>query len=178
MTQSLRARRALLYAAVLGGAGVSGWAWRRWHAPESEQPDPQLSLWQQQFLQPDGRTLAMADFRGHPLVLNFWATWCPPCVEELPLLDRFYDQNIAKGWQVLGLAVDESEPVKRFLARSPVKFPVAMAGFSGVALSRSLGNLAGGLPFTLVFDAAGQVIHRKIGAVTEDDLAGWRQGLR
>jgi len=99
-------------------------------------------------------------------------------VQELPLLGRFYEQNVSKRWQVLGLAIDDQGAVSRFLARSPVKFPIAMAGFPGVSMSRSLGNLTGGLPFTIVFDASGRVLHRKMGALTEDDLAGWQQGLR
>ena len=92
----------------------------------------------------------------------------------MPLLSSFYDENRGNGWQLLGLAVDQAEPVKRFLARTPVSFPVAMAGLSGVDLTRQLGNEAGGLPFTVVFDAEGKLQHRKIGQVKPADLAAWR----
>ncbi len=107
------------------------------------------------------------------MVLNFWATWCPPCVEELPLLNAFFNENRAKGWQVLGLAVDQAAPVTRFLTQSPLAFPVALAGFPGIEVSKSLGNLSGGLPFTVVFGAAGTVLHRKMGKLTPDDLHAW-----
>jgi hypothetical protein len=91
------------------------------------------------------------------------------------LLNAFYRENKSQNWQVLGLAVDQVEPVKRFLKQTPLAFPVALAGFPGVELSRALGNLSGGLPFTVVFDSAGLVLHRKMGRVSEDDLRAWRQ---
>jgi thiol-disulfide isomerase/thioredoxin len=112
----------------------------------------------------------MADLRGKPLMLNFWATWCPPCVEEMPLLDTFYRQQKDQGWQVLGLAVDQVPAVQKFLQRLPVSFPIGMAGLPGVELSRALGNATGGLPFTVVFSPGGEVAHRQIGKLTAEDL--------
>jgi thiol-disulfide isomerase/thioredoxin len=155
--------------AALGGAGL---------ALRSNQTPVKLSVaetefWSLVFAGPEGASLAMAALRGKPLLLNFWATWCPPCVEELPLLSRFYTENKAKGWQVIGLAVDQLDPVRRFLAQTPVTFPVAMAGLPGVELSRSLGNLSGGLPFSVVFGSDGLIAHRKIGKVRSDDLQSW-----
>ena len=117
--------------------------------------------------------MAMASLKGRLLVLNFWATWCPPCVEELPLIDAFFRENSKKGWQVLGLAVDQLAAVNRFLATAPVSFPIALAGLPGVALSQSLGNLGGGLPFTVLFGRDGSVLHRKMGRVSPDDLRAW-----
>jgi len=131
------------------------------------------SFWQQQFMQLDGSQFAVAVFKGKPLVLNFWATWCPPCIEELPLLSAFFNENRAKGWQVLGLAVDQAAPVKRFLTQTPLSFSVALAGFAGIEVSQSLGNLSGGLPFTVVFGADGRVLHRKMGKLSATDLRLW-----
>ena len=154
-------------------AGGTGMILRRSQQQSRELTEAEKALWQLEFTQVDGSLLALSVFKGHPLVLNFWATWCPPCVAELPLLSAFFDENKNKSWQVVGLAVDQAVPVRRFLAQSPLSFPVALAGFPGVELSRSLGNLTGGLPFTVVFDAAGLVRHRKMGKLSAADLQAW-----
>ncbi|WP_394756603.1 redoxin family protein [Rhodoferax sp.] len=155
--------------AALGGVGL---AWRT-YPPQSILPTAESGLWQLEFAGLGGGTFSMASLRGQPVLLNFWATWCPPCIEELPLLSRFYREHSTKGWQVLGLAVDQMEPVKQFLAKSPVTFPVALAGVSGVELGRSLGNLSGGLPFTVVLGSDGLIAHRKIGKVSPENLLAW-----
>ena len=155
--------------AALGGAGL---AWRKYE-PRALVPSAESVLWQLEFPGLDGDVLRMASLQGRPVLLNFWATWCPPCIEELPLLSGFYRENAAKGWQVLGLAVDQLEPVKRFLARSPVSFPVALAGLAGVEIGKSLGNVSGGLPFTAVLGSDGRVAYRKIGKVSSANLLAW-----
>ncbi|MBP7413499.1 MAG: TlpA family protein disulfide reductase [Giesbergeria sp.] len=168
-------RRRWLYGAagLAAAVGGGGWAWQAWRQEQAAALAAQAALWQQSFATPEGGALDLQAWRGQPLVLNFWATWCPPCVAELPLLSRFSRENAANGWQVLGIAVDQAAAVRAFLTRVPVDFPVALAPQGGVALSRSLGNLAGGLPFTVVFGADGQVRHRKMGQVTPQDLQGW-----
>jgi thiol-disulfide isomerase/thioredoxin len=166
-------RRGLLAAvasvATLVGAGL---AWRNSQL-DAVVHSAEAGLWGLEFATLQGGSMRMATLRGKPLVLNFWATWCPPCIEELPLISGFYQQKSSKGWQVLGLAVDQPEPVKRFLAHTPVTFPVVMAGMSGIELSRSLGNLSGALPFTVVLGSNGQVSYRKMGKVTADDMRHW-----
>ena len=167
-----RRRGALLglaSAAALGGLGL---AW--WHRQALEQPELVTpALWSVVLATPQGQNLQLADLRGRPLLINFWATWCPPCIEELPLLSRFYQENAAKSWQMLGIAVDQREAVNRFLAQSPVSFPVALAGFAGIELSKTLGNLSGALPFTVVLAGSGAVAHRKMGRITSADLSAW-----
>lgn len=167
------ARRRWLYAgAGLAAASAAGLAWWRF-APTAGGERPEELLWAQTFSALDGAPLAMASLRGRPLLLNFWATWCPPCVEELPLLNRFYAERRAQGWQVLGLAVDQAAAVQKFVQRLPLDFPVALAGPGGAQLGRSLGNLQGGLPFTVVLGADGRIAHRKIGQVKPEDLQRW-----
>jgi thiol-disulfide isomerase/thioredoxin len=168
------ARRRLTMGAVAVVATAIGasWAWldRRTSTPVAPS---RLPLWELEFDTLRPPRLAMAQLAGKPLVINFWATWCPPCIEELPLLNSFFRQNSPNGWQVLGLAVDQAAAVETFLQRNPVQFTVALAGFAGIELSRSLGNLAGGLPFTVALDADGQVIQRKMGLLTAQDLQAW-----
>ncbi|MGA0571789.1 TlpA family protein disulfide reductase [Variovorax sp. VNK109] len=153
-------------AAVLAGAGFGWWRLQPHGLPGDEVPQ----LWGLKFDKPGGGELAMASFRGKPLIVNFWATWCPPCVEELPMLERFFQQNVSNGWQVVGLAIDQPSAVAKFLQRMPLTFPMGLAGMDGTDLGKSLGNLTGGLPFTVMIDPAGRVIKRKMGKLEPVDL--------
>jgi peroxiredoxin len=94
-------------------------------------------------------------------------------VEELPLINRFFQENRSRGWQVVGLAIDKKSAVVPFLQKSPLDFPVALAGLSGAELGRGLGNLTGALPFTVVIGSDGAILHRKMGRVSPEDLAVW-----
>lgn len=168
-------RRRLLFAGVgavaaVAGAGLALWKW----SPAGGAHGMNEDLWRLSFDTPSGSTLALQTLRGRPLLLNFWATWCPPCIDELPLLDSFYRENSGKGWQVLGLAIDQPSAVRTFLQKTPVSFPVGLAGMGGTELSKALGNLSGGLPFTVVVGASGEVLQRRMGRVTAAELAQWK----
>lgn len=165
-------------AAALAGAGAAYWQDKQVASSEPAAPYKPASgdlndLWQMQFDTPDGSKLAMQSLKGKPLLINFWATWCPPCVEELPLLERFYSQNKAKSVQIVGLAADKPEAVRTFLKKLPLTFPIGITDLSGIALSKSWGNLAGGLPFSVMLASDGRVIQRKMGKLSEDDLKIW-----
>jgi thiol-disulfide isomerase/thioredoxin len=158
--------------AVAAGAAGMGAAWLRYR-PTDVTTEAERAFWLSRFDGPEGEAVVLAPWRGQPLLLNFWATWCPPCVEELPLLNAFYRAQAPRGWRVLGLAVDQPSAVRSFLKRLPLDFPVGMAGLAGTELSRTLGNPSGGLPYTVVFGPAGTVLHRKIGQVSAADLERW-----
>ncbi len=176
------AGRLALAGAAVAAAAAGVW----WHQRKSATP-PGLgaagsqdattaaaeSIWQMRFDKPDGTELVMASLRGKPLVVNFWGSWCPPCVAEMPDLDRFAQEKAAAGWRVLGLAVDNPKAVRAFLAARPVGYTIALAGFEGAGLSRRLGNDKGGLPFTVVFNAAGQLVHQKAGQTSLAELQRW-----
>ena len=132
-------------------------------------------FWDRRLARPDGGELVLESLRGRPLLVNFWATWCPPCVDELPLLDRFARAQEAQGsrFQVLGVAVDQPQAVRTFLQRMPLGFPIGLAGQeAGLALGRQLGN-HGGLPFSVLIRADGLIAQRKIGRLTPEMLASW-----
>jgi len=172
-------RRNMLYggaaaAAALAGAGAAWWKFQPHTVPpEASAQAAGDAFWAMGFETPDGKPLSMAPFRGKLLLVNFWATWCPPCVEELPLLDFFYQENKDKNFQVVGLAVDQPSAVRTWLQTRPLNFPVAMAGLGGTELGKSLGNTTGSLPFTVVFSPAGALVHRKTGKVTPEELVQW-----
>jgi thiol-disulfide isomerase/thioredoxin len=118
----------------------------------------------------------MAELRGQPLLINFWATWCPPCIKELPEFDRFARSH-AKQLRVVGLAIDSLAPVQDFLKKQPLGFAIGLAGFAGTDLARSLGNRGGALPFTVLLDARGRVRERKLGETRLADLEAWARKL-
>lgn len=159
------------------GAGV---AWRQWRsAPTAAESgaaaDP--TLWQLRFDRPEGGELVMASLLGQPLLLNFWGSWCPPCVAEMPELDRFAREMAPAGWRVLGLAVDNPKAVRTFLAAHPVGYTIALAGFEGAELSRRLGNQQGGLPYTVAFNAKGAAVRQKAGQTHLAELQRWAREM-
>lgn len=166
-------RRAWVGVAIAAAAFGGGASW--WLRRVTTEPlDQALSdFWTKTYPGPTGEPLSMAAFKGKRLVINFWATWCPPCIEELPMLNAFHSAQQQKGWTVLGLAVDQAEPVQRFLKRQPLDFPVAVLGAQGLALTQSFGNASGSLPYTAVVSADGRWLHRKLGKLNENDLAAW-----
>jgi thiol-disulfide isomerase/thioredoxin len=165
-------RRAAWIAGASAVAGVGGLGAALWRS-RAGAGRYESQFWSSRFAMPRGGELVMADLRGHPLLLNFWATWCAPCIKELPMLDAFARRQQSKDWKVVGLAVDNLEPVVQFLERRPVAFPIGLAGFAGVELSRELGNAGETLPFTLVFDRQGHIHDRKRGAIDGPDLQRW-----
>ena len=175
--QFAKVRRRWLVGGVALAAAGSG-AWLAWHKAQGMASNDEAvdAFWNLQLTQLDGATLALANLRGKPLLVNFWATWCPPCVRELPMINQFAQRQSAldgKGIQVLAIAVDQAASVNKWLARQPLNLQVAMAGAGGVTLTRSLGNINGGLPFTILFDAQGKVQTRKIGELSQQDLDLW-----
>lgn len=166
-------RRDLLAGAAVGavGLGVGLWARLREQAPASGAID---ALWRARFPAPGGRgSVEVARWRGQALVVNFWAPWCAPCVRELPQFDRFQREFAARGWQVLGVAIDSEPAVVQFLQHTPVSYPVGLAGLEGSDLMTALGNTAGALPFTVVVDREGRVAHTRLGETHFDQLQKW-----
>jgi len=166
-------RRFALYAGAAAIATLAGVAVGRRRADSALSAQALETLWSAEFDRVTGGVLALSGLKGAPLVLNFWATWCPPCVEEMPLIDAFYRENQSKGWQVLGLAIDQPSRVRGFLSQSPVSYPIGLAGMNGSEFGKILGNSDGSLPFTVVLDAQGELIFRKIGKLTPEEVRNW-----
>lgn len=167
-------RRVAMYAGVaalaaIGGVGV---AWKRQELGAIS-PEALNSFWAAEFDTPAGESLSMKSLQGRPLVINFWATWCTPCIEEMPLIDAFFRENESKGWQVLGLAIDQPSRVRQFLTQFPVNYKIGLAGLNGTELGKLLGNDVGGLPFTVVLNADEQLILSKLGKLTANDIKKW-----
>lgn len=162
--------------ALAAAAAGAGWAWWR-HTPGAVPGEAAAAMWTMSFTQPGGGELMMASLRGKPLVLNFWATWCPPCVKELPQIDRFHREFKPRGWNVVGLAIDGPTPVREFLRKVPLGFAIGLAGLEGTDLTKRLGNAGGALPFTVVFGSDGAARQHKLGETSYAELAGWAQAI-
>ena len=161
---------------VIGGVATGGLiagglvSWLK-NTPSASNLQQLQKLWSSTYRHPNGDDVDWSRFQGKPLIINFWATWCTPCVEEMPLIDRFYKENNAKGWQVVGLAVDQPSRVKSFLAQNPISYPIVLAGLGGTELSQALGNQSGALPFTLILSANERVLLKKIGKLKAEELS-------
>lgn len=160
-------RRTLLIggAGLAAMAGVGFWGWQQ---STRRAPQANRAIREQKATEPDieaffkaslpdmeGEAQAMSQWRDRPLVINFWATWCPPCVKEMPDLNRLSKAH--PDAQFLGIAVDTADNVAEFVKKVPVSYPIFVAGHEGIGLVRELGNSAGGLPFTVLVKPGGEL---------------------
>jgi len=119
----------------------------------------------------DDRPFVLAALRGRPLVVNFWARWCGPCRVEIPELARLHRMLKDKGLAVVGIGLeDKADTVREFALAYEMEYTVLLAKEQGIPLLRALGNAKAGLPYTLVIDAQGRVVARKLGLMTRAEL--------
>lgn len=118
----------------------------------------------------DGKEQRLDQWRGKVIVVNFWATWCAPCREEMPEFVRAQDEFGAKGLQFVGIAVDQADKVRQFTTEIGLNYPSLIGGFGAMELSKSLGNSVMALPFSVVFDRQGNVAHTQLGVLKPQKL--------
>lgn len=119
---------------------------------------------------PDGKSVDTNSWRGKVLVVNFWASWCPPCVEEMPTLDQLQAEFLPQNVLFVGIGIDSPSNIRQFLEMTPVSYPVVIGGLEGSALSKQLGNAQGALPYTIIIDAKGKATSSKLGKISEEEL--------
>jgi thiol-disulfide isomerase/thioredoxin len=153
-----------------GNAGTADAAQVAQSAQASGKQDAVGQLWAAAVTNPDGKPQSLAIYKGRPVVVNFWASWCGPCVEEMPELSSLQREYAKKGIQFIGVGVDSAANIKTFLKKVPVDYPIYISGFGGADIARAFGNTAGGLPYTVVIDANGTVRATKLGQIKPDEL--------
>lgn len=124
------------------------------HAPQQSAPKV---LFGQTLSDAGGKSQKLSQWQGKILVVNFWATWCPPCVEEMPELVELQNEMAARNVQIIGIGIDSAENISEFSRKHNIDYPLYIAGTSGTELSKQLGNQVGALPFTVIIDSDGQV---------------------
>ena len=123
----------------------------------------------------NGRMLEIKNVSGKTYtILNFWATWCAPCVEEMPMLSKFYNKKKIEGISVIGLAIDNEKNVKEFLQKIKVDHHLLVGGAKGTNIMEKIGlNPSNSLPFTIMFDKNYDVLEIKLGKLTLNELLYW-----
>jgi thiol-disulfide isomerase/thioredoxin len=116
----------------------------------------------------EGHEVSFRQFLGKPLVVNFWATWCAPCVQEMPDLDLM--AKSLPDVYFVGIGIDTADNIRQFVDKVKVSYSLLVAGLGGISLLRELGNTTGGLPFTVMFDADGNIMDTILGQVQPEDL--------
>ncbi len=171
----MSAGRITLITILLGTAGIgAGMLAQRYLAPPKPaaatgspllpSPTQQLTALPDFTLQDmEGRPYKSNHWTGQLLVLNFWATWCPPCRKEIPDFMVLQEELGGKGLQFVGIAIDEPDKVRAFAADMRINYPILIGDVEEIAMSRQLGNRFQGLPFSVLFDRQGKVIHVQSG---------------
>ena len=131
------------------------------------------SFFAQTFNDLDGQPQSMDRWRGRLVVVNFWATWCAPCVEEMPLLQSIHNEYAARGVAVVGIGIDSPTALRGFRDQHRLTLPLYAAGGAGSELGRSLGNRSGALPYTVLVNAEGRIVRARLGQLKEPELRDW-----
>lgn len=158
---------------IAGAAGIAAGWWffgdRAGNGGTTASTDPALVP---EFTLPDlaGQQRSVDEWDGKALVVNFWATWCAPCREEMPLLSDVHDEYKDRGIHVIGIALDRRDAVERFAAEVPVSYPLLIAGETGFGLMDRFGASTGGLPYTVVTDRRGRIVNAHVGRVRAEDI--------
>ena len=125
-----------------------------------------------------GHPVPLSTVRGRLTVVNFWATWCPPCVDEMPELSRIHAEMSPNDIKIIGLAVDSPSNVRAFTAQHRFSYPLLITGGSGTELAKKLGNAMDALPYTVLIDEKGSVLKQKAGRIREEELKAWIAEVR
>jgi thiol-disulfide isomerase/thioredoxin len=170
-------RRHFVFGGVaLAALGLGAYGYRGLRAPAAVPAapapvaDPSAGLMARTLPDPNGTMHALSAWRGRPLLVNFWATWCGPCVIEMPELE-----SLAQSYptvQFVGVGIDSADNIRTFIRKVQVSYPLLVMDTGGTDLIRALGNAPGGLPFTVIFNADGSINRKILGRIDRDDVAG------
>lgn len=165
-------KKFIALALVLGVAfaGLGMYVGNRQMTPKPPADKAVAKLMTQQFKDSDGKNQTLAQWQGKMLIVNFWATWCAPCVQEMPELSALQQEFKDKSVQILGPGIDSPSNISEFAKKYQISYPLFAAGMEGSELSRQLGNAGGGLPFTILISPDGKVLKSYLGRLKMEEL--------
>ena len=150
----------LMVSAVLLAIAGAVYQYRRW--------ETQQWIWEAQFYDLHARPQSLKIWRGQPLIINFWATWCVPCVKEMPMLSEFAQSH--PHIRVVGIGLDTQANMLLFSQRLSISYPLWAGGITGLNLQSRLGNTQAKLPYTVALDRDGYIVFSKMGQLTPEEL--------
>ena len=161
-----------LYLIPLALAALAAGIWlaQARYAPQTPAEPAVAALWQLRFPDMHGQPQPLSQWRGQVVVLNFWASWCAPCREEMPDFAALRGQYQPKGIEFVGIAIDDADNVSKFLQKHPVNYPILIGEGAAHSLSRQLGNPSGALPYTIVLDRDGNIVLTHLGRLPRATL--------
>ncbi len=135
-------------------------------------PDAAAAIAHASFYDLEEKVQPLAQWQGKILVVNFWATWCPPCRAEIPEFIRFQKQYATQGVQFVGIAIDQKSKVQAYVKEIGMNYPALLGDLAGIELAKRIGNAEGGLPYTVITDRSGKIIATQIGTLSYEKLEG------
>jgi thiol-disulfide isomerase/thioredoxin len=142
---------------------------QRWN-PAPPENSAVAALFRQTLPDAQNTDQPLAQWQGKTLVVNFWATWCAPCVDEMPELSALQKESAARNIQIIGIGIDSASNIKDFSLKHQITYPLYVAGVGGTELARQFGNQAGGLPFTVLVSPAGEITKTYLGRLKMEEL--------
>lgn len=140
-------------------------------APTDGRPHtPVTALFAESMDDANGQRQDLAQWKGKALVVNFWAPWCAPCVEEMPELDQLAKDSVKKNINIIGIGIDSATNISQFAGKLKISYPLYVSGLRGTELAREFGNASGGLPYTVLIGPDGQVRKTYLGRLKFDEL--------
>lgn len=172
----MKARTVVLFSVVAGLSAAGGVSYHLWRSTGAAGPGggaPEAvaeRVLSARLADVKGGIRSLEQWRGQVLVVNYWATWCAPCREEIPGFVRLQERYGSRGLQFVGVAIDQPDKVAEFASEFRINYPLLLGGLETIELLRQAGNRAGVLPYTLVIDRKGNLVSRRQGGLKEATL--------